>query len=176
MQGWFDSRDEPSREELRGQPQVYHCYAQVLRNLIMGEDQILKYRAETFMGKTDHYLVPEDKKLEVFQMVHEIPRAGHFGIKATAAMALQHFWYPGLIADIRIQVNSCVVCIQKDMKAKVKAGAHVAGTSGFPGQTLYIDLVLMPPSSKGYYYIIHMEDGLGKLISMAPVKTKHAWK
>ena len=53
-----------------------------------GPDRILKYRADTFLGQTDRYLVPEDKKLEVFQMVHEIPSVGHFGIHAGLAAFL----------------------------------------------------------------------------------------
>ena len=170
VQVWFNRGERPSKEKLRGRPQVYHCYAQVPHSLTMGADRILKYMADTFLGQTDRYLVPEDKKMEVFQMVHEISSAGHFGIHATAALALRHFWYPGLNADIRIRIKSCVVCIT----VRTKAGAHMPGTSGFPGQTLYVDLVQMSVSSQGYHYILSMEDGFSRFISLAPVKSKTA--
>ncbi|MCP3661926.1 MAG: hypothetical protein GY696_05415 [Gammaproteobacteria bacterium] len=67
------------------------------------------------MGQTDCFLVPEDKKFDVFRMAHEIPSSGHFRIHATAVLALLHFWYPGLNTDIRNRIKSCMVCIQKDI-------------------------------------------------------------
>ena len=151
---------------------MYHRYTQVLHYLTMGADRILKCTADTFLGQTDRYLVPEDKKLEVFRMVHEIPSAGHFGIHATAALALRHFWYPGLNADIRNRIKSCVVCIQKDINVRTTAGAYMPGTNGFPGQTLYVDLVQMAVSSEGYHYILSMEDGFSRFISLAPLRSK----
>ena len=60
------------------------------------------------------------------------------------------------------------------MTVRTKAGAHVPGTSGFPGQTLYIDLVQRSLSSEGYRYILSMEDGFSRFISLAPEKTKTA--
>ena len=69
----------------------------------------------------------------MFRIAHEIPSAGHFGIHATAALALRHFWYPGLNADIKNRIRACVVCIQKDMKVRTRAGAYVPGTNRFPG-------------------------------------------
>ncbi len=120
------------------------------------------------MGRT------EDKKFDVFRMAHEIPSAGHFGIHATAAMALRHFWYPGLNADIKNQIRACVVCINKDMKVRTRAGAYVPGTNGFPGQTLYLDLVQMNKSPEGYQYILSMEDGFSRFISLAPLKSKQS--
>ena len=146
---------------------MYHRYAQVLHYLTVGPDRILKYTADTFLGQTDHYLVPEDKKLEVFRMVHEIPSAGHFGIHATAALALRHFWYPGLNTDIRNRIKSCVVCIQKNIRVRTAAGTYMPGTNRFPGQTLYIDLVQMAKSHEGYNYILSMEDGFSRFISLA---------
>ncbi|MCP3663364.1 MAG: transposase family protein [Gammaproteobacteria bacterium] len=118
--------------------------------------------------------MPENKKMEVFQMVHEIPSAGHFGIHATSALALRHFWYPDLNADIRNRIKSCVVCIQKDITVRTTAGAHMPGTNEFPGQTLYVDLVQMAVSSQGYHYILSMKDGFNRFISLAPLKTKTA--
>ena len=105
----------------------------------------------TFAGQTDRILVPEDKKFDMFRMAHEILSSGHFGIHATAAMALRHFWYPGLNADIRNRIQACVVCINKDIKVRTKAGAYVPGTNGFPGQTLYMDLVQQEPRGVSIY-------------------------
>ena len=99
----------PSKEELRGHPQVYHRYSQVLHDLSMGPDRILRYTAQKFMGQTDRFLVPKDKKLDVFRMAHEIPSSGHFGIHITAALALRHFWYPDLNADIRNRIKKNLI-------------------------------------------------------------------
>ncbi len=118
--------------------------------------------------------MPEDKKLDVFRMVHEIPSSGHFGIHATAALALRHFWYPGLNADIRNRIKSSVVCIQKDIRVRTTACAYMPGTNGFPGQTLNIDLVQKAKSHEGYNYILSMEDGFSRFISLAPLKSKVA--
>ncbi len=157
---------------MRGRPQVYHRYAHVLHEISIGPDQLLRYEANTLAGRTDRILVPEEKKFDVFRMAHDIPSSGHFGIHATAAMALRHFWYPGLNADIRNRIRACVVCINKDMKIRNKAGAYVPGTNGFPGQILYVDLVQMNKSPEGYQYILSMEDGFSRYISLAPLKSK----
>ncbi len=89
-------------------------------------------------------------------------------------MALRHFWYPGLNADIRNQIRACVVCINKDLKVRTKAGAYVPGTNGFPGQTLYVDLVQMNKSPEGYQYILSMEDGFSRFNSLALLKSKRS--
>ncbi|MCP3663456.1 MAG: hypothetical protein GY696_13360, partial [Gammaproteobacteria bacterium] len=153
VRNWLTLQQRPSKDALRGRPQVYHRYAQVLHEISIGPDQILRYTANTFAGWTDRILVPEEKKFDVFRMAHDIPSSGHFGIHATAAMALRHFWYPGLNADIRNRIRACVVCVNKDIKVRTKAGAYVPGTNGFSGQTLYVDLVQMNKSPEGYQYI-----------------------
>ncbi|MCP3664723.1 MAG: transposase family protein, partial [Gammaproteobacteria bacterium] len=116
----------------------------------------------------------EDKKFDVFRMAHDIPSSGHFGIHATTAMALQHFWYPGLNADIRNRIRACLVCINKDIRVRNRAGAYVRGTNGFPGQTLYVDLVQMNKSPEGYEYILSMEDRFSRFISLALLKCKRS--
>ncbi|MCP3666294.1 MAG: transposase family protein [Gammaproteobacteria bacterium] len=126
------------------------------------------------MGRTDQILVPEDKKFDVFRMAHEIPSSGHFGIHATATLALRHFWYSGLNTDIRNRIKACVVCIQKDIRVRTTAGAYMPGTNGFPGQTLYVDLVQMNKNPDRYQYILSMEDGFSRFISLAPLKSKQS--
>ncbi|MCP3662677.1 MAG: transposase family protein, partial [Gammaproteobacteria bacterium] len=146
----------------------------VLHEITIEPDQILWYTANTFAEQTNRILVPEDKKFDVFRMAHDTPSSGHFGIHATATMALRHFWYSGLNADIRNRTRACVVCINKDLRVRTKAGAYVPGTNGFPGQTLYVDLVQMNKSPEGYQYILSMEDGFSRFISLAPLKSKRS--
>ncbi|MCP4993462.1 MAG: DDE-type integrase/transposase/recombinase [Gammaproteobacteria bacterium] len=170
---WITRGEKPSRAEIRGKALVYHKYAHVYNALSKGEDQVLRYYIKTFLDETrERYLVPDSKKEEVFQMVHCAPGAGHFGINATTALALRHFWYPGIQADIRARVKTCIVCVQKDLDSRITRANHVPGTSGFPGQTLYIDLVVMPASDSGHRYVLSMQDGFSRFISLAPLRTK----
>ena len=173
---WLAAVRAPTKADLRGRSLVIQRYGQVLDNLSIDQHSVLQYQVEDFLGVGQRYLVPEQLKDAVFQVSHEQATAGHFGVTATMARARRKFWYPGMNVETRLRVQVCVVCLQKTMKEKTKAGSHVQATNGFPGQTLYIDLVMMPPCPEGFNYILSMEDGFSRYIQLVPLKQKTAKK
>ncbi|MCP3661264.1 MAG: hypothetical protein GY696_02020 [Gammaproteobacteria bacterium] len=55
---WLLQEEIPSKETLRGRPQAYHRYAQVLHELYIGPDRILRYIAGP--GQAPTCQVPTD--------------------------------------------------------------------------------------------------------------------
>ena len=57
-------------------------------------------------------IVPDDKevKAKLLTEIHSVPYAGHPGFNRTLEMARRHWFWKGMVADIRDFVLECPVC------------------------------------------------------------------
>ena len=170
---WISQGRLPDKLELRGKHRDCQLYAQIYESLTMAEDGLIEQKIDTFMGKRHRVLIPEKLRGAVFKMTHQHRSAGHFGITATIARTTKQFWYPGLATDVRLRVGVCHDCLAKVTKEKLKAGVHVPQINGYPGQTLFIDLVgPLPETGKGNKYIMSAQDGFSRFIRLYPLPNK----
>ena len=99
-------------------------------------------------GMTAHrVVVPKEKSDLVFEHSHAHPTAGHFGAVGTVKRARRHFFYPGMVEDLRRMSINCSVCLAKRKKIDLKKGKHNPVASGYKGEMIAVDLVGPYPES-----------------------------
>ena len=172
---WVCRGSLPDRKDIRGLHPDAQMYSQIFDTLKLDEDGILVQEIETIFGLKKRILVPEELKDAVFKLSHVHRSAGHFGVTATCARVRRNWWYPSLNQDVRTRVAICLECLAKITKEKLNAGVHIPQMSGYPMQSLFIDLVgPLPTTSKGNQYILSIQDGFSRFISLYPLKNKEA--
>jgi len=55
----------------------------------------------------DRIVVPSTLRSQVLQLAHEIPAAGHLGIRKTHARLQPHFYWPRMLKDV---THFCKLC------------------------------------------------------------------
>ena len=172
---WICQERLPERKDLRGLHQEAQQYAQIFETLKIGEDGILMQEMENALGPVKRILVPDKLRDAVFKMSHQHASAGHFGVTASISRVKKNFYYPNLHQDVRTRVATCLQCLAKVTKEKRNAGIHVPQKCGYPCQTLFVDLVgPLPQTNKGHNYIMSVQDGYSRYISLYPLVTKEA--
>ena len=175
---WVKSERKPTKEELRGKPELLKAYAQQLDLLKLHDDTL--YHVKTF-GQIQEkpvwrIVVPESKYLAMFKAVHEDSISGHFGEHATDLKAKTKFYFPGIVTFIKRQVALCQQCIAKQQKPKQRDTTHQPVTKkGYPGELLFIDLVgPLNVTKNNHRYILSIEDGYTRFVQAIPLINKEA--
>ena len=174
---WIHEGRVPTRQELRGQGEELHAYAQQA-GAIYEEDGTLylKYTPNRTMGQQRRrLLVPEALRERVFFWTHKHPSCGHFGKEATVLRATPRFYWPGMKRDLQRQVGQCPECLTKIRQCNQRDAQHKPQRSGFPGERLSVDLVgPLPETINGYKYIMTVEDLFTKFVQAFPIPNKEA--
>ena len=55
-------------------------------------------------------VLPLSFQPEVLRLAHEVPMAGHVGIRRTRSLIMAHFWWPRLYKDTAQFCRTCHVC------------------------------------------------------------------
>jgi len=168
-------RRAPDRATLRGESRDVHRLAEMFDTLRIAEDGVLEQEIQTFTGKRRRILVPFSLREEVFNHSHRTTTGSHFGMHATISKFLRNFYYVGHQSDIRLRIAVCHDCVQKNIKANIKIGAHVPIQNGFPLQTVYMDLAgKFTTTPEGYNYILTLQDGWSRFVQAHPIRQKTA--
>ena len=175
VRGWVEAGAKPSKNSLKGQEEELKMYAQIFEALTI-ENDLLYYTSKlNFMGnaETKRLVVPTTYATTVFYWSHEHETAGHFGISATIQRARRRFYYPGMTTELRRMVASCKACVAKITKVNLKKGTHVPQRSGYPLETINIDLVgPLPTTVQQYKYILTVEDSFTRYVQAYPLRNK----
>jgi hypothetical protein len=87
-------------------------------------------------------VLPSSLRLHVLQMAHEIPIAGHLGVKKTLARISSHFWWPGLGKSVAYFCKTCDVCQRMAKSYKPpRAELHSLPVVTEPFKHIAIDIV-----------------------------------
>ena len=115
-------------------------------------------------------VVPADMQLEIMQLHHATPVAGHFGWSRTLDLISRQFWWPGMRRDIKSFVSSCTSC--QGNKASNKRPFGLLTPLEIPDSrwhTVTMDFIMdLPTSSSGYDAILVFVDKLTKYVHLAP--------
>ena len=178
VRAWIEE-GPPPKEVTRGLQLDAQRYLQVLDAIITTRDGLLGFKynlnkpAETGQLRA---LVPEELKEQVFLHLHCHPMSGHFGVEATKKRARSRFYYPGMCDDIAKAVHSCAACVAKIRSTDHKKGvAHQPRRTGYPMQTIYIDLVgPLPVTTRNNRYILTCEDAFTRWVQAVAIPNKEA--
>jgi hypothetical protein len=122
----------------------------------------------TWNGKV---VVPEDSELRtrVIREMHDIPMAGHRGVRKTQELVGRQFWWPTLRQDVAEYVSTCDLCQRMKSCNQKKAGLlqPLAIAKG-PWTSVSMDLITGLPKSRGFDSILVFVDRLTKYVILVP--------
>ncbi|KAL5018852.1 hypothetical protein ScPMuIL_004574 [Solemya velum] len=125
--------------------------------IFYSEDDIL-WRGFKLEGKTElrQIVIPVKWRESIMSIAHDIPMAGHLGIKRTRNRIMQHFFWPGIFMDVSRYVRSCPQCQKGIAKGRVGVAPLVSvPVMEEPFQRLAVDLVgPLNRTDRGNRYIL----------------------
>lgn len=147
------------------------------RSYIMKENRMM-YRV--FTTVTDEVLkqviVPSKFRKQILSLSHDIPLAGHMGIKKTRERILRNFFWPGIFEDTKKYCQACPKCQKGTSKSRVSKVPLIKIPSvDYPFQRVAIDMVgPLPKTKRGNQYILVMCDYATKYPEAIPLRSKDA--
>ena len=75
---------------------------------------------------------------------------------------------------LRYLNDGCDTCIVKERSVPVMVGEHIPSLTGYVGEKLYIDLVLMSDTVRGKRYLLTAEDSFSRYCCANPIPNKEA--
>ena len=95
-------------------------------------------------------MVPIIYRSDILSLAHETPMSGHFGVNKTYHKILDHFYRPGLKADVSNYCRSCHTCqvVGKPNQVIPKAGSQPIPAFDEPFSRIVIDCVGPLPKTK----------------------------
>ncbi|XP_048748044.2 uncharacterized protein LOC125660258 [Ostrea edulis] len=101
-------------------------------------------------------LVPAKFRSRILSLAHDIPMAGHLGIKKTRERILKYFFWPGIFDDTKKYCRSCPKCQKGTSKTKVsKVPLIQIPRIDVPFQRIAIDMVgPLPRTKRGNQYVL----------------------
>ena len=70
-------------------------------------------------------VVPKSYRDDILSLAHETPMSGHLGVNKTYNKVLNHFFWPGLKADVVRYCKSCHTCQMVGKPNQVIPKAHL---------------------------------------------------
>jgi len=111
--------------------------------------------------------VPKDEKLrvEIIQLHHNVPTAGHGGRWETVELVTRNYWWLGVIRDIGRYVEGCDLCQRiKNKMEKVAEKLKLNEVPGKPWIHLMVDFIMKLPVVAGKDAILVVCNKLSKII------------
>lgn len=106
---------------------------------------------------TYQIVAPQGLRLQILDLAHDNPMAGHLGVKKTKARVLEHFWWPRVSKSIIEYVRSCRTCqiVGKSQQKPKRYPLRPIPVVDEPFTELLIDIVgPLSKTSKGHEYIL----------------------
>lgn len=141
-------------------------------------DDFVYYRTKHYSGDETQeeqawkLWIPSNLRQDTITRSHDVPIASHGGMHKTLELLRRHFFWPGMVKDVREYIKKCETCKATkapNMILKPPMGAHAV--SNRPFQRLYIDLLGPYPRSKnGHIGLLIVLDHLTKFHWLSPLK------
>ncbi len=155
-------------EEFDGEPQFLYDEGVLLR----------KWRPSVCVATGSSNVVtqivlPLPYRDKILKMGHEIPMAGHMGIRKTKARIAQHFYWPELNADVQKYVRTCHICqvVGKPQHTPSPAPLHPIPAFSEPFTRVLIDCVGPLPRTKSRNaYLLTIMDATSRFPEAIPLK------
>ena len=128
------------------------------------------HRSERKLSK--RLVVPKKYRNDVLAIAHDIPMAGHQGIRRTKTRITSEFYWPGMYKAINEYVKSCDICQKTAQKNQCpKAPLGKMPNMGIPFYRVSIDLVgPLSKSDRNCRYILTVVDVATRWLEAVPLK------
>lgn len=111
----------------------------------------------------------KDLQLEILQMVHDSPIAGHPGQAKTRELITWNYWWSGLTQFVNKYVDGCRKCQKnKVFSQKPQGELHPNAIPQRPFQKITVDFIVKLPLSQGFDSIMVVTCRLSKRIYAIP--------
>ena len=115
--------------------------------------QLIQDRIYHNSNKGMTQVLKKGQTLNIMYEHHDIPTAGHVGVRKMALAIKRKYWWPKMNEDIEKYVHSCLVCQQQGKQKKNNPIHGIVETASW--QRVGIDFIRpLKESSKGNKYII----------------------
>uniref|UniRef100_A0A8C5WCE5 Gypsy retrotransposon integrase-like protein 1 n=1 Tax=Leptobrachium leishanense TaxID=445787 RepID=A0A8C5WCE5_9ANUR len=112
---------------------------------------------------------PLETRLQVLQTAHDIPAAGHGGIKKTINTVQRYFWWPSVKKDVAAFVLSCPICARnKQPRARPAGLLQPLALPQHPWKDLSMDFIVDLPPSRQHTTIFVVVDRCTKMAHFIP--------
>ena len=119
-------------------------------------------------------VVPPSYRKEILRLAHDIPMAGHLGVRKTEARILAHFYWPRLRQDVTEYCKSCHTCqvVGKPQHRIKPAPLIPIPVSQEPfSRVLLIDCVgPLPKTKTGFQYLLTIMDTTTRFPEAVPLR------
>ena len=112
---------------------------------------------ERLVLKEERVYVPKDEKLriEIIQLHHDMPIAGHRGQWKTVELVTRNYWWPGVTKEVKQYMERCDQCQRMKNRAEMLAGKlRPNKVPERPWQHISVDFITKLPVSKGHDSIL----------------------
>ena len=112
---------------------------------------------ERLVLKEERVYVPKDEKLriEIIQLHHDMPIAGHRGQWKTVELVTRNYWWPGVTKEVKQYMERCDQCQRMKKRAEMLAGKlRPNKVPERPWQHISVDFITKLPVSKGHDSIL----------------------
>ena len=113
--------------------------------------------------------IPDDLRIELMQMHHDDPLAGHYGVAKTTQLVLRNYYFPGIHTYVKKYVSTCDLCSRGKTPRHLKHGelAPLPVPAG-PWKGITCDLIVDLPLSNGFDCILVFVDRFTKMSHLIP--------
>ena len=131
-----------------------------------------RYLIESSNQLVDQLVVPSIYKLELLELAHSIPLAGHLGSAKTRDRLLEHYYWPGIYKDVD---NFCATCKECQLGARKRSSEKAPLISvpvvGKPFFKVATDIVgPLPRTDRGHKYLLTLVDYATRYPDAIPLK------
>ena len=98
----------------------------------------------------------------VFELLHDSPSAGHFGIEKTYQRACERLFWPCMRRDVRNWIESCYVCLKRKGTKQKHRHSLTKWKPSYPFWQVSLDIMGPFPESHGNKYILLIGDQFSK--------------
>jgi hypothetical protein len=123
--------------------------------------------------KDDKICVPRGSlRAAILHDTHDIPVAGHLGVRKTCGRLLQHYYWPALRDTVKEYITSCDVCQRTKVPRQKPFGLlKPLDPPQHNWQSITMDFIApLPTTRRGHSAIFVVVDRLSKQMHVAPTK------
>lgn len=120
-------------------------------------------------------IVPEKLREKVISLHHDVPTAGHAGVKKTVHRIREKFWWKTLEADVAKYIQSCHECNQRRDIGKLRAPLGNFEEPDAPFERIATDIVgPLPLTESGNRYILSVIDHFSRFVEFVALPNQTA--
>ena len=115
-------------------------------------------------------VIPEDLRLPILKLFHDIPMAGHAGAQRMLSTMLPKVFWKNMAADVQKFTASCHICLKsKKMNRNGKVPMTKHSQTSYPFQFIHIDAIgPLPTTPAGHKHIQVVVDRFSKFCIAYP--------